>query len=197
MNAVQCFPTLIWSLMAQNPLAINEELEALLNELRHSNKTGNPGVSRSNQGGWQSDFINLQNLPLFGHATEHALQTIAGEINISKSCKIVMNGCWINVNTKGCSNRTHTHPDSMLSGAYYVKTPPDSGRIVLHDPRPQVACISLPVDKHTPLTSPSYHHQPRSGEFVIFPSWLPHRVDPNQSDEERISVAFNMFFLRQ
>lgn len=180
--------------MAEDPAAVNEELDRLIKSLRMVEGEKSTGVARSNQGGWQSDFLDLDQAPLFRQATLQALQTVGSQIGIKASCEIIMNGCWINVNAKGCSNRTHTHPDSMLSGAYYLKTPADCGRIVMLDPRPQAACISLPVDRHSPLTSPSYHHQPRSGEFVIFPSWLPHYVDPNQSDEERISVAFNMFF---
>jgi uncharacterized protein (TIGR02466 family) len=32
---------------------------------------------------------------------------------------------------------------------------------------------------------------PRSGQLVLFPSWLLHAVRPYRGDRERISVAFN------
>jgi uncharacterized protein (TIGR02466 family) len=43
---------------------------------------------------------------------------------------------------------------------------------------------------------PSYlwrevHYQPIAGRLIMFPSWLNHCVDPNQSDDIRISVSFN------
>jgi hypothetical protein len=33
-----------------------------------------------------------------------------------------------------------------------------------------------------------------NGTFLFFPSWLQHSVDPNQRDEPRIKVSFNMMF---
>jgi len=32
---------------------------------------------------------------------------------------------------------------------------------------------------------------PVTGDLLIFPSWLLHRVNMSQSDDERISIAFN------
>ena len=32
---------------------------------------------------------------------------------------------------------------------------------------------------------------PVTGDLLIFPSWLLHRVNMSQSDEDRISIAFN------
>ena len=197
MPALHCFPTLVWSLMAKDPLAINEELDTLIQEMRRKEDQQGGRVLRSNQGGWHSEFLDFDKAPLFKGAILDAIQEISTEISISKSSQATMNGCWININPKGASNKTHTHSDSMLSGAYYLRVPPNSGRIVLLDPRPQTSCLLLPIDKPTPLTSVSYYRQPQVGEFVIFPSWLPHYVEPNESDEERISIAFNMFFQRQ
>ena len=33
---------------------------------------------------------------------------------------------------------------------------------------------------------------PCDGELILFPSWLMHNTCPNVTDEERISVAFNI-----
>ena len=37
----------------------------------------------------------------------------------------------------------------------------------------------------------SYEWSPRTGDLVIFPSWLVHWVTPYQSDRPRLSVSFN------
>ncbi len=34
----------------------------------------------------------------------------------------------------------------------------------------------------------------KEGMLVVFPAWLPHSVDFNKSDRERISVSFNVMF---
>ena len=35
------------------------------------------------------------------------------------------------------------------------------------------------------------HFEPIAGRLIMFPSWLTHCVDPNESDELRISISFN------
>ena len=34
--------------------------------------------------------------------------------------------------------------------------------------------------------------KPEDGLFILFPSYMPHEVHPNQSDEVRISASFNV-----
>lgn len=192
---IQCFCTPIWVFKVARHEAVDNELTQLIDQMRKGKLGDASGVSRSNQGGgWHSDFIDVRNIPLFQKALSDAMQAIAKQIGIRPNMSMIVNGCWANVNHRGSYNRLHTHPDSMFSGAYYLKTPEGCGRFVAHDPRPQASCITLPIERHTPLTSPAYNHLPQQGEFVIFPSWMPHHVEENQSDEERISVAFNLFY---
>jgi ectoine hydroxylase-related dioxygenase (phytanoyl-CoA dioxygenase family) len=33
-----------------------------------------------------------------------------------------------------------------------------------------------------------------TGSLILFPAWLPHSVDANRSDRERISISFNLMF---
>ena len=35
------------------------------------------------------------------------------------------------------------------------------------------------------------HYKPVTGRCIMFPSWLMHCVDPNESNDIRISVSFN------
>ncbi|NBW70846.1 MAG: hypothetical protein EBR32_05505, partial [Bacteroidetes bacterium] len=37
--------------------------------------------------------------------------------------------------------------------------------------------------------------EPEEGSIVIFPSYLPHLVEPNNHDDERISISFNVIAL--
>ena len=78
-------------------------------------------------------------------------------------------------------------------GVYYIKTPENSGHLKCEDPK-SVAAMTHPKRKEGEL--PSYlwrevHYQPIAGRLIMFPSWLNHCVDPNQSDDIRISVSFN------
>jgi ectoine hydroxylase-related dioxygenase (phytanoyl-CoA dioxygenase family) len=34
--------------------------------------------------------------------------------------------------------------------------------------------------------------EPRTGLLVVFPAWLWHEAEPNESDHERICISFNI-----
>jgi len=100
---------------------------------------------------------------------------------------------WANINPPGGMNRAHQHPNSLWSGVYYVKAPKNSGQLKIDDPRASAA-MYRPRQKEGPVPSRLYretHYEPIAGRCIMFPSWLMHCVDPNQSNDIRISVSFN------
>ena len=42
---------------------------------------------------------------------------------------------WATVHRGGMHHLSHTHPDHMVSGVYYVSVPPQAGGIIFSDPR--------------------------------------------------------------
>ena len=100
---------------------------------------------------------------------------------------------WANINPPGGYNRAHTHPNSLWSGVYYVKAPINSGHLKVEDPKPCIN-ISRPKRKQGQLHKHLWnevHFEPIAGRLIMFPSWLNHCVDTNQSNDIRISVSFN------
>jgi len=83
---------------------------------------------------------------------------------------------------------------NFLSGVYYVRTHPGADTITFHDPRPQTAVIRPPVVELTAENTDQVVVRVRDGTLLLFPSWLAHSVDANTSDEERVSVSFNVMF---
>ena len=99
---------------------------------------------------------------------------------------------WVNFNPPGAFNHRHHHTDTviLLSGVYYLKVPPDSGRITFFDPRGLT--INSMGDSRFYKYEPEVTVDPQSGMIVYFPSWLEHEVENNQGNSERISIAFNI-----
>ena len=90
-------------------------------------------------------------------------------------------------------NRAHQHPNSLWSGVYYVKAPENSGDLKIDDPRASASMIR-PKQKEGKLPSRLFretNYKPIAGRCIMFPSWLVHCVDPNESNDTRISVSFN------
>ena len=86
-------------------------------------------------------------------------------------------------------------PNSSLSGVYYVRSNEQSGRIRFRDPRAGKRMDPWPVAADEEADQRHWdrvHYKPVAGRLIMFPSWLEHDVEPNMSDEERISISFNM-----
>jgi hypothetical protein len=151
----------------------------------HSNITESSNFS--NSCGYQGHGFNSQEL----------LDEIVHNLPRSKHHKLENFGIyqWVNINKKGDFNTRHHHdPFSgiALSGVFYVKVPQNSGKIVFYDPR---ATLTTALDQmYYHNGSDSFSIEPEENLLLIFPSWLYHSVDPNESDEDRISVSFNIYF---
>jgi len=151
-----------------------------------------PGVSKTNRGGWHSPS-NMQDLSEFAELTQRLYQ-MQYEIYQAEGLAgdPFLGNMWANINYPGSSNAIHMHPNCLWSGSYYVTVPENSGNIYFEDPRtPSLMTMprrnqELPVNSRRMIES-----QPRAGRAIMFPAWLNHGVNENQSDQIRISIAFN------
>ncbi|HVZ27450.1 MAG TPA: 2OG-Fe(II) oxygenase family protein [Rhizomicrobium sp.] len=149
----------------------------------------------SNGGGWQSD--NLDPAPpelaeLFAEIQKR-LDDVHRAFEFSPSTREVITEAWININQKGHFNYSHDHPGSLFSGVYYVKGGADKGELELKTP---IAAHTYTISgdivgSFNAFTGHAMVIPPVTGDLLIFPSWLLHRVNMSQSEEERISIAFN------
>ena len=156
------------------------------------------GVVKSNLGGWQSGNIACPDTSFsFLFEIETICQEIAkNELLIDK--QIYLDYAWININQKHHLNQTHSHANNVLSGVYYIKTPEGCGNIQFW--HPAVDLMSRDWDfnfqsnfnTYNTYNSSKWGLPAKEGMLYIFPSWLKHFVDPNMSDEERISISFNV-----
>lgn len=93
------------------------------------------------------------------------------------------NEVWHQIHHKYESTDTHTHvardKDLVLAWCYYVAAEANSGDLVF--------MIADTADGGAVLSS----HSPVVGQFVIFPSFIKHKVSKNMSDSLRICVAGN------
>ena len=190
-RALRLFPTFVWKADLRHEIfrAINERIVARLGEMRRSSPQ--PPSGRA----WQSDQ-ELHRLAEF-----HELVSCINGVteNVLDHLKIrydafEITACWANVNAPGSAHRSHSHPNNFLSGVYYVKTQDGADTINFHDPRSQTGIIRPPVTELTADNTDQVVVNVVDGTLLLFPSWLHHSVDPNQSDEERISISFNIMF---
>ena len=177
--------TQIWEFMrSQTRVTFNEDFTSWILGVKEKEKS----VRKSNRGGWQSELYKPDNemfKPLINEIKEFCLHL---PLNIKKT---YVEQLWVNVNTKGDWNAIHQHGSYHLSGTYYVKVPEDSGRIVFRDPRPGAIGNVFHVNRFD--KGEFKRLSLMEGLLAIWPSYLDHFVEPSQTDEERISISFDIY----
>ena len=153
----------------------------------------NQGVQKTNYKGWHST-TDMASKPEY-HPLLNELMIMCKEVFSEEwlDREPVLGNMWANINPREGMNAPHIHPNSLFSGVYYVKSNPQAGKLKIYDPRPG-AQIVMPIRKEG---KPPKHLwkdvdlDPFPGRIIMFPAWLWHAVEPNQSNELRISVSFN------
>jgi uncharacterized protein (TIGR02466 family) len=193
-DIIQAFATPVYMFRIDGAEPLNTALaEAILKKERED-----PGLRRSNVGGWHSsdDFFAWPD-----HGVDTLRQAVAGVVQtvvplmVGGDCEFeVRLASWANVLRYGGYNKRHSHPDCQLSLVYYVRvgTPPDdeapeSGVFELLDPRVHAEMATLTGDP----VGRSLLIRPFDGQMSVFPSWMYHQVNPYYGEGERISVAIN------
>jgi len=182
------FPTPVY-IADLNEEGLNEQLERDIIAWANRDK----GLSRTNIKGWHSD-TNMNELPEYKRLIDllfEAQRTIYQQEHLDS--EPYLGNMWANINPPGAMNRAHMHPNSLWSGVYYVKALPNSGHLKVEDPR-SIAAMSRPRQKEGPTPSRLWretHFDPKPGRLIMFPAWLIHCVDPNNSNDIRISISFN------
>jgi uncharacterized protein (TIGR02466 family) len=98
---------------------------------------------------------------------------------------------WLNYTEPGQYHHKHAHPNSLVSGVFYVKANPETDKIYFY--RDGYQQIKLPPKDWNLYNSESWWLSVGTGQLVLFPSSLTHMVETVTGDDTRISLAFNTF----
>ena len=180
------FPTLIYA--EDFKLDTNQMAQ---NIIQWSKEDG--GVKKTNVNGWHSQ-TNMHELPQFKLLVDELFKMqhqIYKEEWLDRQPRL--GNMWANINPLGGYNLPHVHPNSLFSGVYYIKAPKNSGKLSCNDPRPGVQ-LNMPIRKEGKPPKHLWREcriEPIENRIIMFPAWLWHCVEPNKSNELRISASFN------
>ena len=156
------------------------------------------GRELSNEGGWQSkDFLPtaFETLEILNNKIlEQAEQCVRDYGYIERFSKVKIENYWFNINKKGHSNSHHIHDNSFLSGAFYIKATENQGDITFYKNSLADYIITSQsfIENYTQISCGAISYKPKTGKLLLFPGHLAHGVSRNPTDEDRISIAFNV-----
>ena len=193
MELIPVFPTVIFREEIKNYKDFKEELI----KYAYKERSLDPqGEEKSNLGGWhsKSKYASFEN-PISLVVNKLIIEMLRNKDHFNiKNFNI--DSMWININQPGNSNTKHIHGGSDLSGVFWIKQPQNGGRIALESPHvfsQYRQLISYNPEIAQKLSAAQrIDFEPVEGAILIFPSDLYHWVTINVSNEERISVSFNI-----
>ena len=194
MNREILFPTPIYFKMVKDPKKMNKDLFSRIKAWSKKDK----GEEKTNAGGgWHSPT----NMNFKDEYKPLITELFAMQEEVYKDYGMEprpgLGNMWANINYPGAYNKQHMHPNSQWSGVYYVKVPKNCGSLFVEDPRPGPNILlprrvkGIPKQLWRVVIYPAIE-----GQIIMFPSWLPHGVQINDSKEKgekgwRVSISFN------
>ena len=176
--------------------ADNFDKDSLVDYVYSQREEDPEGLMKSNVGGWQSqgNYHRFENpLQIF---LKDFLTVIVNSGIYKSDTSITVTQMWININNKGDYNTFHSHAMCDISGTFWIKVPENSGKLRFLAPNEfeQANMIQLFDSKFREEFNfhNAYTIDPVEGRLFMWPSHLYHEVGINKSDEDRISVAFNL-----
>jgi uncharacterized protein (TIGR02466 family) len=191
MNLLQVFTTPIW----ESQLPAFDELKEKFIESVNSYKESNPIIDKGDVVKGFQTAKNLQQVrelsPLYEYVSQMSLKAAfdlqfpATDVFITTSWATYLNGPTQYV-------QEHVHFDTF-SGVFYLKVPENVGKLVLSNQSINNQWQGLQmIGKRNKFTSEKLHIEPVEGHIFLWPSYLPHRVEPTDSEGDRISISFNV-----
>jgi uncharacterized protein (TIGR02466 family) len=186
------FPTPMFTGMLPD-LSVCDRIEKKLRELQRSGK-GFPSP-----GGMILAYMtpdDLQNLPEMKEVVDVIMEEsgiILDAYTIKRESHYITN-MWANIANPNRRHNFHIHPNCLLSGIVYIKTPKNCGRTIFASPRMNSKNIEPTYVQKNELNADIFSMPPEKGRMMIWPSHVPHAVEQGTADEaeDRIVLAFNV-----
>lgn len=174
----------------------NRDSDLTLKEKKHIKKIIMKGMNRNYGNSSSSNtYIFNRHLQELKEFCEQQIKAYVEEvISPKKELDFYITQSWLNVTKPGEFHHEHSHPNSIISGVFYVETVEDD-KIMFFDPNSRVKkLIKFELENYQTWNSASWILPVKNNELILFPSWLNHAVEPNEkANANRISISFNTF----
>ena len=131
-------------------------------------------------------MLNLKK-DLLKHINKYLKEVINTDNNVS----LYITQSWLNYTNKNQYHHEHFHGNSYLSGVLYIKAKEDTDKIYFHKKNKEV--FEFSIKNYNLFNSTEWFFNRAETMIILFPSYLMHSVSLKNDDNERISLAFNVY----
>ena len=116
----------------------------------------------------------------------HQETKLAGDVEISDS--------WYSINRKYDTHEEHHHIPAVWSGVYYLQANNADANITFSNTSLDTNWPYNKINEFNIYNTKEKTFPVESGTLFVFPAYLKHKVETQLSDNERISIAFNVTY---
>jgi len=131
-------------------------------------------------------FKNLKN-----NFMKHIYQYVRDIINPRDELNFYITSSWLNWTDKNQYHHLHAHPNSLISGVYYINADSNKDKLIFE--RNTYTPFEITPKEYNLFNSQIWWIPVEKNKLVLFPSSLFHKVATVKEDYTRISLAFNVF----
>ena len=187
-------PLFYSALFVKENVGTEELREDLKRQILQAKKDDRGTQGGSNPGCWRSTALyemkwlydEMRNLVMEANQKCSEIDS-AFKQHLEKSDNLDYN-IWTNVNEVGSKNVIHSHKGDAWAGIYYVQAE-DTGNLLFHNP----ANLLNDCKFNSPFVR-GLGIQPKDGMLILWPGWVPHEVVENESNRQRINIAWGINF---
>ncbi len=195
------FPTQIYCapLLTTGGDKLNRELLLECQQVREFDEEGQRWSSKNYPGGYTS-YGSMDQLHRFSSTFMELNRQLDRHVRAYAKAqdwdlggrRLEMTDCWVNIMPFATVHSLHLHPNSVVSGTYYVATPKGCAGLKFEDPRLASFMAAPPrLAERRPSNQVFVTYPASAGHVILFESWLRHEVAANPVKAERISLSFN------
>jgi uncharacterized protein (TIGR02466 family) len=176
------FPTPLYITNINKPISVQQK-EYLLN----APKIKNMGNLRGEDG-------YVLNQPMFVELKQFIMNCIKEyvvSVYANSNLDVYITQSWANYTQPNEFHHKHSHPNSFISGVFYVNAKLNEDMIKFYKERPTV--FDIKYEQANNYNSQDVTILVETGDLVLFPSSFVHEVPPTTSKETRISISFNTY----
>ncbi len=98
---------------------------------------------------------------------------------------------WVNYTKPGEYHHKHKHPNSFISGVFYIDVDSEFDNICFYDSRQHQIIVT--TKNYNNYNSETCTYKVQNNDLILFPSYLEHMVKSTKNKKTRISLSFNTF----
>jgi uncharacterized protein (TIGR02466 family) len=142
----------------------------------------------------QSECLQILEEKIFNHLKKPLMDRFYyfahNVLKYKKNQEFAITTSWITKTVPGGNSRVHHHRNCMFSGVLYLKTYPKKAKISFWNPHQQG--FYLIPSEYNIYNSDNYCFALNEKNLLFFPSEMQHKIETNETDSDRLSLAFNI-----